>query len=60
LVFVRGNVRHCRADPAIHPLRKTVAKMMDALVKPAHDGSEFPAHLTTDLRHNVKWQLTIF
>jgi hypothetical protein len=24
-------------DPAIHPLRKTLAKM-DARVKPAHDG----------------------
>jgi hypothetical protein len=24
-------------DPAIHPLRKSLAKMMDARVKPAHD-----------------------
>jgi hypothetical protein len=24
-------------DPAIHPLRKILAKMMDARVKPAHD-----------------------
>jgi hypothetical protein len=24
-------------DPAIHPLRKTLAKVMDARVKPAHD-----------------------
>jgi len=24
-------------DPAIHPLRKTLAKGMDARVKPAHD-----------------------
>jgi hypothetical protein len=24
-------------DPAIHPLRKTLAKRMDARVKPAHD-----------------------
>jgi hypothetical protein len=25
-------------DPAIHPFRKSPAKMMDARVKPAHDG----------------------
>jgi hypothetical protein len=24
-------------DPAIHPLRKSLSKMMDARVKPAHD-----------------------
>jgi len=24
-------------DPVIHPLRKILAKMMDARVKPAHD-----------------------
>jgi hypothetical protein len=26
-------------DPAIHPLRKSPAKKMDARVKPAHDGA---------------------
>jgi hypothetical protein len=26
-----------RADPAIHPLRRSFAKQMDARVKPAHD-----------------------
>jgi hypothetical protein len=26
-------------DPAIHPLRKILAKKMDARVKPAHDAS---------------------
>jgi hypothetical protein len=27
-------------DPAIHPLRKSLAKMMDARVKPAHDAGD--------------------
>jgi hypothetical protein len=26
-------------DPAIHPFRKILAKMMDARVKPAHDAT---------------------
>jgi hypothetical protein len=29
--------RHCRLDPAIHRLRKTLAKWMDTRVKPAYD-----------------------
>ena len=41
-------------DPAIHPLRKTLAKLMDTRVKPAYDGCGMWPHFRD---HDIPSQL---
>src|SRR5438132_7148445 len=43
-VNINSHVVIAGLDPAIHPFAKTLAKKMDARVKPGHDGSDFLIH----------------